>query len=81
MPISRLNERNAHTKRWLARAQREALRTRAQFKARDTMFERLGILFPEMEVKSEVAPRRVKTGKMKRVALVYRELKQSAKFL
>jgi hypothetical protein len=38
MPISQLNEPNAHTKRWLARAQREVLRNRAQFKARNTMF-------------------------------------------
>jgi len=55
------------TRTRLARAQRDL---RAQFKARNTQFEGLVILFPETEVKSEVTPVKYKTGKIKRVARV-----------
>jgi len=58
------------TEKRLARAQREALRNRAQFKARNTRFERLGMLFPETEVKSEVTPVKYKTGETNCVARV-----------
>jgi hypothetical protein len=51
----------------------------AQFKARNTLFERLGILFPEKEVNSEVTPVKYKTGKTKRVARVCRELRTMGK--
>jgi hypothetical protein len=70
----KVDERQSLTEKRLARAQREALRNRAQFNARNTTFEGSGILFPEKEVKSEVTPRQIQTGKLNCVALVYREL-------
>ena len=69
MPISRLNERNAHGETACPRAAR-SIRNRAQFKARKTRFERLGILFQEKEVNSEVTPLKYKTGEMSCVARV-----------
>jgi hypothetical protein len=78
MPISSSCERESLTEKRLARAQREALALSSKRAG-----PRQGFRIPSQNRRGnpKSPPVKYKAGKMKRVALVYRELKRSAKIL